>query len=89
MGRLPARARHPETGRTSHTCQDPMNRISSARADSTSPGSKTAPAMSSRYVCLLDHAPRTPEDSGSAESVSESRARKCVMSGTSASFMLE
>eukprot|EP00969_Alexandrium_andersonii_P084025 3706602-Alexandrium_andersonii.AAC.1 len=71
MGRLPARARHSETGWTSHACQDSMNRISSARADSTSP------VMSSRYVCQFDRAPRTPEDSGSAEAASESRARKC------------
>eukprot|EP00969_Alexandrium_andersonii_P088122 3887147-Alexandrium_andersonii.AAC.1 len=85
-----------------------MNRLSAERAGSTSPRSRTAPAMSSRYVCPPDRAPRTPEDSGtaeaactfnpalgtpedsgSAEAAPESRARKCVMSEMSASFMLE
>eukprot|EP00969_Alexandrium_andersonii_P138907 6143047-Alexandrium_andersonii.AAC.1 len=60
-----------------------MNRISSERADATSSGSRAAPVMSSRYVRPTDPALRPPEHSGPAEPVSESRARKLVMSAMS------
>eukprot|EP00969_Alexandrium_andersonii_P010323 450268-Alexandrium_andersonii.AAC.1 len=67
MGLLPARAMRSEIGRTSHTCQDPMNRISSERADATNSGPKAAPVMSSRYACPPGSALRSPEHSGTAE----------------------
>eukprot|EP00969_Alexandrium_andersonii_P122361 5409519-Alexandrium_andersonii.AAC.1 len=75
MGLSPARATRSEIGRTSRTCQDSVNFISSERADATSSGSRAAPVMSPRYVCPPDPAPRPPERSGAAEAVSESTAR--------------
>eukprot|EP00969_Alexandrium_andersonii_P183040 8087627-Alexandrium_andersonii.AAC.1 len=75
MGRSPARERHSEIGRTSHACQDSMNRISSERAAATSSGSKTAPVMSSRYGCTPVPALRSSECSDTAEPGVASAAR--------------
>eukprot|EP00969_Alexandrium_andersonii_P121047 5350421-Alexandrium_andersonii.AAC.1 len=80
MGLLPARAMHLEIGRTSHTCQDPMSRISSERADATSSGPRTAPVMSPRYVCPPGPALRPSEHSDAAEAVAASTTRKLTMS---------
>eukprot|EP00969_Alexandrium_andersonii_P080626 3553710-Alexandrium_andersonii.AAC.1 len=76
MGFLPARAMRSEIGRTPRTRHDSMRRVPSARADATSSGPRAAPVMSSRYVCPPGPAPRPSEDSGTAEAVSESAARK-------------
>eukprot|EP00969_Alexandrium_andersonii_P114219 5049241-Alexandrium_andersonii.AAC.1 len=67
MGRLPARATHSEIGRTSHTRQDSMNRISSERAAATSSASRPAPVMSSRYGCPPSPALRPSEHSDTTE----------------------
>eukprot|EP00969_Alexandrium_andersonii_P133099 5885914-Alexandrium_andersonii.AAC.1 len=67
MGRLPARARRSEIGRTLRACQDSTNRISSERAAATSSESRTAPVMSPRYGSPVDPALRSPERPGTAE----------------------
>eukprot|EP00969_Alexandrium_andersonii_P118123 5224843-Alexandrium_andersonii.AAC.1 len=61
-----------------------MGRVSSERAGATSSRSEAAPVMSPRYVCPPGPALRSPELSGTAEAVSESMARKLVMSTMSA-----
>eukprot|EP00969_Alexandrium_andersonii_P169264 7482525-Alexandrium_andersonii.AAC.1 len=44
IGFLPARSRHSAIGRTSQTCHDRQNPISSARASSASPDARADPA---------------------------------------------
>eukprot|EP00969_Alexandrium_andersonii_P105882 4671454-Alexandrium_andersonii.AAC.1 len=74
MGRFPARERHSETGRTSQTPQDSMDRISSKRSAATSSGGKTAPVMSSRKCCEPPLPQRPPELSGHAGPLGSSSA---------------
>eukprot|EP00969_Alexandrium_andersonii_P177139 7832928-Alexandrium_andersonii.AAC.1 len=75
MGFLPAQAKHSEIGRTPHTCQDPVNRTSSARAAAASSESRTAPATSPRYGCPPSSALRPPEYSDADEAGGSSAVR--------------
>eukprot|EP00969_Alexandrium_andersonii_P035602 1559649-Alexandrium_andersonii.AAC.1 len=76
MGFLPARAKRSEIGRTPHTCQGSMNRISSARAAAASSESRTAPVISPRRGELPDSAPRPPECSDTCGADGSSTPRK-------------